>query len=797
MLTDFRYALRTMRRSPLFTAAVSLTVALTIAANTTIFSIVNAVILRPLPYANPSRIIQVAEKKDKANITNIGASVLNFVSWREQTKDFQALGAFAGAPYTLTGSGEPEQLNGSPISPSLTRVLGVAPIAGHAFADDDEKPGAPAVAMIGEALWKRRFGSDPSLVGRTIILNDTPTTVVGIAPASLNLLTGGDLYTPLTVDPSKERRLNHQIAVFGRLRPGVTLEQARAEMNTISARMDQQYPELKDWSITLITLYDTVVSKPLETGLLVLLAAVGFVLLIACANIANLLLSRAATRQGEMAVRTAIGASRDRLVRQLLAESLSLSILGGTIGLAGAIGGVSLLNHVLPPNVLPVSNLPIDATVLTFSVAITLVTGLLFGLAPAWRLTRSDLTDVLKQTGRGASGGQARLRNALAAAELALATVLLIGAGLLIESLGNLEHVRVGFDSRGLMTFELAPPLGKYPLSTKAEPLYRSVLASLRATPGVRAAGVSSGIPFGAGNYSQHPMFTRGQSLLPQDAEIPVDWRIASPGYFHAMGIPFLKGRDFTDRDTPSSQPVMIVSAATAKKFWGDADPIGRMLYRAADPTIGFTVIGVVGDVRNTALSTESLTLYYSTAWRVWPLMDLVVRTNGAPEAVMPAVREKIHEIDPNLALANVKSMDEWLSVSAAQPRLNAVLLGVFAALALLIAAIGIYGVLAYSVNQRRREIGLRIALGAQPDRVLRLVVGEGMRVGFFGIMLGLVGGLGLGRVVSSLVYGVQVYDPSTFAAVALVLGLVALAACVIPARRAARVDPIVALRTD
>ena len=797
MLTDFRYALRMMRRAPMFTAAVSLTVALTIAANTAIFSIVNAVILRPLPYANPSRIIQIAEKKDKANITNIGASVLNFASWREQTRVFQTLAAFGGGPYTLTGSGEPEQLIGATVSPALTRVLGVTPVAGHAFADDDEKPGAPAVVMIGEALWKKRFGADPGLVGRTIILNDTPTTVVGIAPASLNLLTGGDLYTPLTIDPSKERRLNHQIAVFGRLAPGATLEQARTEMNTISSRMDQQYPELKDWSITLVTLYDTVVSKPLETGLLVLLAAVGFVLLIACANVANLLLARAATRHGEMAVRTAIGASRDRLMRQLLAESLSLSVLGGVIGLVVAIASVWLLNHALPQGTLPVADIPIDASVLAFTVGITLVTGLLFGLAPAWRLSRSDLTDVLKQTGRGASGGQARLRNALAAAELALATVLLIGAGLLIESLTNLEHVRVGFDSRGLMTFELAPPLGKYPLSTKAEPLYHAVLDALRSTPGVRAAGVSSGIPFGVGNYSQHPMFTRGQSILPQDAEITIDWRIASPGYFQAMGIPLLKGRDFTEQDGPTSQPVTIVSAATAKKFWGDADPIGRTLYRAADPNIGFTVVGVVGDVRNTALNTESLTLYYSTTWRVWPLMDLVVRTNGTPESIMPAVREKIHQIDPDLALANVKSMDEWLSVSASQPRLNAVLLGVFAALALAIAAIGIYGVLAYSVNQRRREIGLRIALGAQPDRVLRLVVGEGMRVGLFGIVVGLAGGLALGRVVSSLVYGVHVYDPSTFAAVAIVLALVALAACFIPARRAARVDPIVALRTD
>ncbi len=797
MLTDLRYALRMMRRSPLFTAAVVLTVALTIAANTTIFSIVNAVILRPLPYTNPSRIVQVAEKKEKAGIPAFGASVLNFASWREQTRDLSVLGAFGGGPYTLTGGGEPEQLVGATISPSLMRVLGVAPVAGHAFVDDDEKPGAAAVAMIGEALWKRRFNADPSLVGRTIILNDTPTTVVGIAPASLNLLTGGDLYTPLTIDPSKERRLNHQILVLGRLAPGVTLDQARAEMNMVSARMDVQYPELKDWGITLITLYDTVVSKPLETGLLVLLAAVGFVLLIACANVANLLLARAATRAGELAVRTALGASRDRLIRQLLGESIVLSLLGGVIGLAGAVAGVFAINHALPQGTLPVADVPIDASVLVFTLGITVVTGLLFGVAPAWRLTRSDLTDVLKQVGRGAAGGHVRLRNALAAAELALATVLLIGAGLLIESLRNLEHVRVGFDADGLMTFQLAPPLGKYPLATKAAPLYQSVLEALRSTPGVRAAGISSGIPFGAGNTTQHPMLTRGQSVLAPDAEVPIDWRIASPGYLKAMGIPLLKGRDFTEQDTPTSPPVTIVSAATAKKFWGDADPIGRTLYRAADRNTGFTVVGVVGDVRNTTLSTASLTLYYPTVWRLLPLMDVVVRTNGRPEAIMPAVRDKIRQIDPSLALANVKSMDEWLSASAGQPRLNAGLLGVFAALALVIAAIGIYGVLAYSVNQRRREIGLRIALGAQPDRVLLLVVSEGMRVGLFGIVVGLLGGLALGRVVSSLVYGVEVYDPSTFAAVAVVLGLVALAACVVPARRAARVDPIVALRTD
>lgn len=798
MLTDFRYATRTMRRAPTFSAAVVLTVALTIAANTAIFSIVNVVILRPLPFSSPDRILQVVEKNDRAHIPNIGASVLNFVSWREQTRDFQALAAFAGAPYTLSGSGEAEQLTGAPISPSLIRVLGISPVAGHAFVDDDEKPGAAAVTMLGEAFWKRRFDGDPSIVGRTILLNGTPTTVIGVAPAGLTILTGGDIYTPLTIDPSKERRLNHQIVVFGRLRPGVTFEQAQNEMNTISRRMDQQYPELKDWSIRCLTLFDSVVSPSLKTGLVVLLAAVACVLVIACANVANLLLSRAAGRQTEIAVRTAIGASRERLVRQLLVESTALAAVGGAIGLAGAIGSVAMINKLLPPGVLPIPSVPVDASVLTFTFGLTVVTGLLFGIVPALRVSRSsDLSDALRQGGRGAAGGHTRLRNALAATELALATVLLIGAGLLIETLGNLERVRVGFDSHRVMSFQLALPAGKYPIATRAAPFYHALLDSLRAIPGVRGAGVSSGVPFGAGNYTTHPMRTRGQSAIAPDVEVPIDWRIASPGYFQAMGIHLLRGRDFTDQDGPTTQLVTIVSQATARKFWGASDPIGRMLYRSADPTTGFTVVGVVNDVRNTALNTDSPTMYYPITWRVLPLMDVVVRTDGPPEAIMPAVRETIRTLDPQLALANVKTMDEWVSLNAAQPRLNAILLGIFAVLALAVAAIGIYGVMAYSVTQRRREIGLRIALGAQPDGVLRLVVGEGMRVGLIGIGVGLGGGFALARVLSSLVYGVEVDDPLTFAVVATVLALVALAACFIPAQRAARVDPIVALRIE
>jgi predicted permease len=793
---DLRYATRMMRKTPLFTAAVVLTVALAIAANTAIFSVVNAVMLRPLPFAEPNRLMQVAEKNDKLNLPNFGASVLNFLSWREQTQTFGELAAVGFSSFSLSGTGEPEQFVGNRVSPALMRVLGAVPVAGRGFTDDEEKPGAPAVAMIGEGLWKRRFGADPALVGRSVTLNGAPTTIVGVAPAAMNLISGGDIYVPLTIDPGREIRLNHVIFVAGRLKRGASPQRAQAEMDTIASRVARQYPEMRDWGINLVSFNDTFVSAQLRTGLLVLLCAVGFVLLIACANIANLLLARAAARQKEIAIRTAMGASRSRLLRQLLVESLALSMLGGAAGLGGAVWAVRAINATLPPNLLPVPDVPIDATVLLFATGLTLATGVLFGIAPAWHMAKGDLNAMLKQAGRGSGGVRARLRNGLAALELALATILLIGAGLLIQSLVHLQRALVGFEPRGLLTFQLAPPVARYPLNTKAPLLYRSLLDAVQAIPGVRGAAVSSGIPFGAGNYTKTPMATLGASALPVDAAVPIDWRIVSPEYFRTMSIPLLRGRDFTDADGPGALPVTIVSQATAKRFWGEADPIGRSLHRAGD-TRTVTVVGVVGDVRNTSLDQESPTLYYPMAARVWPLMDVVVRTNGSPAALLPSLRRSVRELDAELPVATVRTMDEWVSNNAAQPRLNATLLGVFAGVALLIAAIGIYGVLAYSVNQRTREIGLRIALGAQPGRVLRLVVREGMAVGLFGIGLGLLGGLATGRAVSSLVYGVPVSDPATFATVAVVLTAVALAACSIPARRAARLDPMVALRDD
>ena len=795
LLNDLRYAARVLRKSPLVTLAIVLTVALGIGANTAIFSVVNAVMVKPLPYEQPDRLVWVAERNDRLKMPRFAASVLNYLSWKEQSRTFTQLGAFGFTSFNLTGQGEPEQFTGGTLTPSLFPLLGIRPVLGRSFAEGEDRPGSAKVAMISEGLWKRRFGGEPSIVGRSITLNGAATSVVGVAPASLATLSNGDIWIPLTIDREKEIRLNHVILAFGRLRPGVTIEQAQAEMDVVATQVGGQYPEVREWGIRLVTLYDLFINSQLHTALVVLLAAVGCVLLIASANVANLLLARAASRQKEIAVRTAMGASRTRLLAQLLVESLVLSAIGGAIGVIAAVWGVGAIHSLLPPNLLP-TDVSVDANVLLFALALTVVTGLLFGIAPAWHAAKTDLYNVLMQAVRASSGVRPRLRNGLAAAELALATVLLIGAGLLTQSLLRLQQVSLGFQSDHLLTFQLALPATAYPDEQRAI-FYRRMLDSLRAIPGVRDVAVSSGIPFGNGAYTTTPIVTTGASPLPPDTAVPTDWRIVSPGYFKAMNISLLRGREFTDADTPSTAPLtVVVSRATAQRFWGDTDPLGRILHRQGDLARQYTVVGVVGDVRHSSLTTESPAIYYPS-YSLSPRMDVVVRTQGPPASALSAVRQKVHELDASLPLSTVRTMDEWLANSAAQPRLNAVLLLVFAAVAMLIAAIGIYSVLAYSVNQRTREIGVRMALGAPRAQVLRMVVREGMTVGVIGVVSGLITALAVSRVLSSLVFGVEVRDPMTYILVALGLALVALVACVIPARKASRVDPIVALRYD
>lgn len=798
LLKDVQYAIRTLRKTPVFTLTAVLTLALGIGANTSIFSVVNGVMLRPLPFAEPGRLVRIFEKNDRENLSQFGSSVLNYLSWKEQNQSFESIACMGFPSFNLTGKGDPEQFQGSSFTPSLMPMLGLTPVMGRSFQEGEEQPGSAPVAMISEMLWKRRFAGDPSLIGQTITLNGIPTTVVGISPRALYFLTGTDISTPLVIDPGKELRLNHVTIAVARLKDGGSLQQAQAEMNTVAARMSRQYPEMKDWGVELSDFYHWYVQDQLRTALLALLGAVTFVLLIAAANIANLLLSRATARQKEIAVRAALGASNARLLRQFLTESLLLSILGGGLGVMGAIWSVRIMNATLPQGLLPIPEIPVDIAVLSFALGISLATGLLFGMAPAWHALKTDLNRILNSGGRGSSGAaRPTLRNWLVSGELALATVLLIGAGLLIQSLQRLGQVHLGFEPQGLLTFQLTLPPAQYQAAGKSWAFYKAMLESVEALPGVRSAAISSGIPMGAGAYTTTPANTVGKTPLPQGTAIPIDWRTVSPDYFRTMEIPLLRGRIFDEHDGPDSPPVTIVTQETAQKLWGDDDPIGRQVHIIA-ANKNFTVVGVVGSVRNTALNQQpNPAMYYSAASRLWPLMDIVVRTEGKPEMALPAIRRKIHELDSELPLSNVRTMQEWITTSATQPRLNTILLAVFAGVALLIAIIGIYGVLAYSVNQRTSEIGVRMALGAQRSDVLRLIVREGMTVGLAGIAAGLIGALALSRALTSMLFEVRAYDPVTFLAVPCILAAIALAACYLPAQRAAKVDPMVALRCE
>jgi putative ABC transport system permease protein len=797
-MTDLRYAFRLLRSKPLFTIGIVSTLTLGIGASTAIFSVLDTVMLKPLPFRDPDRLVWVAERNDKLNLPTFSASALNYLSWKEQQpRAFEVLGGVRGLSFVLTGSGDPEQLTGAGITSSLVPLLGVPPVRGRAFTDGEDRPGGEAVAMITEGLWRRDFGGDNAITDRRIVLNGVGSQIVGVLPDAIGRLLGAEVVVPIAIDPAQERRLNHVMTVVGRLRPGVTVDQAQSEMDAIVRRDGVTYPEIKDWGIRLVTFYHWIVGDQLRMSLVVLFGAVASLLLIACANVANLLLGRAASREQEMAVRAAIGASQGRLFRQLLIESVSLSVVGGLLGVALAVASVRLCNAELPQGLLPVPSIEINAVALLFACGVTLLAGLLFGIVPAWSMARRPTHGVLKQASRSTTGGaRAMLKRGLVAAELALATMLLVGAGLLGQTLIRLQHVTLGFEPDHLLTFQLSPPTGRYPLDGKAELFYRSLIERLRAAPGVTEAAVSSGVPMGQGNYTRTPMAATSGGAVPVGTTIPIDWRIVSPDFFHAMRIPLLRGRTFTDADGPSGPDIVIASRAMARDFWGDENPVGHFIRRVGDGK-ELMVVGVVGDVRNNSLDTEIPAMYYPLARRVWPLMDIVVRTPGDPAALVASVRQAVRSMDPDLPISTVKTEDDWISTSAAQPRLNAVLMMAFACAALLVAAVGVYSVLAYSVAQRTREMGVRLALGSSPGGVVRLILREGMTVGVLGIGAGVFGALAIGRVLGDLVYGVPVHDPTTFIVVSTTLTIVAFAACVVPARRASRVDPLTALRSD
>jgi len=788
---DVRYALRSLRRAPAFTLTAVATLALGIGANTAIFSVVHAVALRPLAFDAGDRVIRVWEDNPSLSITSFSVSLPNYVSWRERVRTAE-LAAWMIGTVTLPGSGDPVNVRSLSASSDLFSIVNARPVQGRLFAGSDEALNAAPVAMITEGLWRRQFGGDPGIVGKPLVVAGTSHTLVGILPDQ-SVPLDAEFFRPLRIDPGQHDRNNRVAQVIGRLRPSVSLEQARSDLHEIARQLEAQFPESnKGWGVTVSSAFDWIVPEDTRRALFILLAAVGCVLLIACANVANLMLARAVGRKREMAVRVAIGAGRRRLVRQVLTEGLLLTLLGGSAGVLFAYWSVPLLKGWLPETLPRVDEAAVNAPVLLFSIGVCLLTGLIFGALPALAGSRSDVVESLKEGARGSTSSATRWRQLLATAQVALATVLLVGAGLLVQSLQRLQRVDLGFDPQQVTTAMMALPADRYG-GPRAWAFYQRLLERLAAAPGVEAAAITSGAPFGGGNTGM-PIEAPGAARL-EGKPLQTDWRMVSPGYFTSLRIPLVRGQLFTGHPGTDERS-MLISATMARRIWGDEDPLGRKL--TAGPNGEFTVVGVVGDVRNLDLALEPApTMYISTARYLWPTMTVIVRTGQAPAQSSTLIRGIVRELDPQLAVFNNRQTADRIASSAAQPRFNASLVALFAVVAALLAALGIYGVLAYLVSQRRQEIGIRMALGAGRPAMTRLILGRGLWLAAGGVVAGILGALAVSRWLEATLFGVSARDPWTFAAAALTTGLVTLAASYIPARRAARVDPLVALRAD
>jgi putative ABC transport system permease protein len=796
LLQDLRYGARMLMKKPGFTLIAVITLALGIGANTAIFSVVNAALLRPLPFAEPDRLSLLREANIKRNLPSFSVSVPNYVSWQEQSQTFEQLAAWKLQGVNLTGRNEPVRLEGAAVSGSLFSLLGVKPALGRDFLPEEDQPLGRRAVIISYGLWERRFGRDPNLIGQGLALDGVIHTVIGIAPSGFDFPPGAEIWASLAADLANEDRGNKWLTVIGRLKPGVTLQQAQTELTTIAQRLEQQFPATnRDWSVRLETLYDSIITKETRRALLILLGAVGFLLLIACANVASLSLARATGRASEMAIRAALGASRWRISRQLLTESMLLALVGGGAGVLLGLWSVDLLRAASPENTPRLDEIGIDGWVLGFTLAVSLLTGVLFGLAPALQSARVDLQESLKEGGRTLATGGARslLRRGLVAGELALALVLLVGAALMIRSLWNLQRAPLGFNPERVLTAQFALPETKYG-PEQAIAFYQQVKERVAGLPGVRAAALSSGVPFTSGNTS-NGVIAENSTLAPGELLQP-EWRIISPDYFRTLGIPLFQGRDFTERDKPDAPISVILSHTLAERLWPNQNPLGRRLRWG--PSLWVTVVGVVGNVRNVNLAIEPRPMLYLCAYSLpWPVMTLAVRAEADPQSMIAAMRAKVKEVDPEMPLANLRTMEELLAQASAQPRFNTWLLGAFAAIALGLGAVGIYGVIAYSIAQRAHEIGVRMALGAQQSDVLKLVLRQGMTLALIGVGIGLLASFALTRLLSDLLYGVRANDPATFAAIPILLTGVALLACYIPARRATKVDPMVALRCE
>jgi putative ABC transport system permease protein len=807
LLADIRFGLRMLRKNPGFTAVAALTLALGIGANTAVFSVVYAVLLRPLTYKDPAGLVVLHETTPR--IGTVSVSYPNFLDWRDQSHAFSQMAAVGQVDFNLAGVTQPEHISGDSVSPNFLSMMGIRPFLGRDFDASEEKAGTAPVVLLSYSLWQSHFGGDPNVVGKTITLDGRDFTIAGVLPSNYRSVDKTDVMLPMGVwlkdnsEDAKDRGARGDMVVIGRLAPGVRLAQARAEMEGIAARIEKEYPGSNDqFSVALLPIRDAFV-KDIRPAILVLFGAVMFVLLIACANVANLFLVRGASRTKEVALRIALGASRGRIISQMLTESFVLAFLGGVLGLALAVGGIRGLGQLIPASLLSGAAANLNSGVLLFAACVVVLAAFIFGLAPALQLTKPDVQSELKEGGRAASAGAAqnRVRGALAIAEISAALILLVGAGLMMKSLYRLMEVDPGFRPDRVLTMGMELRTQQYSKDPAVLNFWQQVLDKVSALPGVEAAAVGTHIPL-ADSHGRTDITIEGMAL-PRPGNYPhPDVHTVSPGFVATLGIPLLRGRTFTDADNENAPFVGMINAMVARRFFPNEDPVGKRFVfghpSEKNPPKWCTIVGVVGDTKMYGLANPArLEVYVPFRQDANSDMTLVVKSGADPAALTSAIREAVQSIDKDQPLIAISTMKELVSNSLATRRMTLVLLGLFSGLALVLGAIGIYGVISYSVAQRTHEIGIRMALGAPRRDVFRLVVGEGLKLAGAGIAVGIVAAFGLARLMSSLLYGVSATDFETFAGVAILLALVAMLACYVPARRAMRVDPMVALRYE
>ena len=801
--SDIKYALRNLLRRPAFTIIAVVTLALGIGANTAIFSALNALLLKPLPFPELDRVVAVWDKMPSRGVNHNEVTVANYLDWQAQSQSFDHLALYRWWSANITGNDTPERIQGFLVTANFLDALGMKPIMGRNFLAEENQPGKDAVAIITHSLWQRRFGGDPNILNKTITVNSVARTIVGVMPERFNFPKSAEVYGPIAMTPElMKSRQNHSYYVVGKLKPGVSIQSGQADIDNITARLEQQYPETNTgWGATLFPIVaDT--TRLYDTPIWVMMAVVGFVLLIACANVANLMLARATGRQKEIGLRAALGASRWRIIRLLLTESVIVALIGGALGILVGFWGIDALRAANPGDAARFApgwyQLGIDSTVLAFTFALSLFSGIVFGLAPALQLSRPNLNDSLKEGGRQTSAGSHRLRSSLVVFEVAVSLMLLIGAGLAARTFLSLLNTNAGFNPDNVLTMSLVLPSAKYKDEPQRAAFYTDLVQRVKTQPGVEAAALVNHLPLGGSNSSDAYLIEGAPEPAPGQEEVG-RYRVCTPDYFSVMGIQLAKGRAFTEQDKMGATPVAVVNEAMARKHWPNEDVIGKRFRLAGPPETSpwLQVVGVVKDVKH-ELNLEVTPEYYLPyAQDIWISMILVARTTVEPGSIAGALRQQVWAIDKDQPVFDVRTMKEVRSISVGVYSFASVGLAIFAVVALVLASIGIYGVMAFAVTQRTQEIGIRMALGARRLDVLKMIVTHGMKLALLGIAIGIAGAWGLTRFMKSLLFGVEATDLLTFSVVSICLLFATLVACFLPARRATKVDPLTALRYE